>query len=197
MAERDRAAILAGEPRQYTRIRSPENAEMICQMIAGGWSIKQIAVVLECNDRAIHHWRNEDAIFSAQYEKAKLDQMDYFAEELLEIADDASNDWMEREGKTELNVEHVARSRMRLDTRKWLMAKMAPIRFGDKQIHEHAGTVAIDHTTLEDRRKRARAIIDAAFEEVLPDGKRIEAGPVAEVAAASDEGEVPSRKVRG
>ena len=67
-------------------------------------------------------------------------QADHFADEIIEIADDASNDWMERErkdGSTEavLNYEHVQRSRLRIDARKWLMARMAPKKYGDKITH--------------------------------------------------------------
>lgn len=60
------------------------------------------------------------------------------AEEILDIADDATNDWMADnydEGKTpgyELNGENIQRSKLRVDTRKWLMAKMKPKRYGDK-----------------------------------------------------------------
>ena len=47
--------------------------------------------------------------------------MDGRADEFLQIADDKSGDAM--------------RDRLRLDTRKWLMSKIAPKRFGDKLIH--------------------------------------------------------------
>jgi hypothetical protein len=56
----------------------------------------------------------------------------HIADELLEIADDGSNDWMEREkGGYELNAEHIQRSRARIDTRKWLLSKMLPKVYGD------------------------------------------------------------------
>jgi hypothetical protein len=59
------------------------------------------------------------------------------ADELLEISDDGSNDWMERKGKDErggweLNGENIQRSRVRIDTRKWLLSKMLPKVYGDK-----------------------------------------------------------------
>ena len=55
-----------------------------------------------------------------------------YAEEIIEIADDAKNDWMEREGFKTLNQEHIQRSRVRIDTRKWLMAKLMPKKYGDR-----------------------------------------------------------------
>lgn len=67
------------------------------------------------------------------------------ADEILEISDDGSNDWMERLGKEgepagwQLNGEHVQRSRLRVDTRKWILSKLAPKRYGDKLQHTGDG----------------------------------------------------------
>jgi Bacteriophage Sf6, terminase small subunit-like len=77
-----------------------------------------------------------DEAFSQQYARAKQRQADRFAEELLEIADEGRNDWIERElpGGSTLRVadhEHIQRSRLRVDTRKWLMSKMLPKKYGD------------------------------------------------------------------
>jgi hypothetical protein len=47
------------------------------------------------------------------------------------------NDWMQRDGDDErggweLNGEHIQRSRVRIDTRKWMLSKMLPKSYGDK-----------------------------------------------------------------
>lgn len=87
---------------------------------------------------AILKWLTEHPEFVDQYARAREAQADHFAEEILEIADDASNDWMERKGEGDesggwaLNGEHIQRSRLRVDSRKWLMSKMAPKKYGDK-----------------------------------------------------------------
>jgi hypothetical protein len=72
--------------------------------------------------------------FSNRYARARELQAQGLADELLEIADDGRNDWMERaEGLTpELNSENIQRSRVRIDTRKWLLSKMLPRIYGDK-----------------------------------------------------------------
>jgi hypothetical protein len=75
--------------------------------------------------------------FSPRYARAREIQAYDIADELLEIADDARNDWMEREGGAEavafeLNGENIQRSRVRIDTRKWLLSKMLPKVYGDK-----------------------------------------------------------------
>jgi hypothetical protein len=63
---------------------------------------------------------------------------DAIAEECFAIADDATNDWMERIDKDEkligwqLNGDHVQRSKLRIETRLKLLAKWNPRKFGDK-----------------------------------------------------------------
>lgn len=117
---------------------TPEIAEEICRRLAGGESLRAICRGDEFPSEAtIRNWHiNNVHEFSAQYTQAREAQMDRFADEILEIADDGSNDWMERKGGEnpgwELNGEHTRRSLMRIEARKWLMSKIAPKRFGDK-----------------------------------------------------------------
>ena len=62
---------------------------------------------------------------------------------MLEIADDGTNDWIERQnarsGETyiALNDEAISRSRLRVEARKWLMGKMKPKKYGDKIDVDH------------------------------------------------------------
>lgn len=67
-----------------------------------------------------------------QYARAKEDQMDYLAEEMLEIADDSSKDTMQGEYGPMENKEWVNRSKLRVDTRKWLASKLKAKKYGDK-----------------------------------------------------------------
>jgi hypothetical protein len=59
------------------------------------------------------------------------------ADEVLEIVDDSSNDWMDYETKAGRKIktfgyEHAKRSDMRIKTRMWLMQRFAPKTFGDR-----------------------------------------------------------------
>ena len=69
--------------------------------------------------------------------------MEAWAEEINEIADDGRNDWMTiQRGGEEVEVpnpEVLQRSRLRVDTRKWLMSKIAPKRYGEKLQTEISG----------------------------------------------------------
>lgn len=88
-------------------------------------------------------WVVDDQTFAEHYARAKLAQADYFAEEILAIADEGSNDWMQREVEagriiTVPDHEHINRSKLRVDARRWLMSKMAPKKYGDVLRHTDA-----------------------------------------------------------
>ncbi len=111
------------------------------------------------NISTVFRWLGKDkaseefATFRDNYAHAREAQADTLAEETLEISDDGRNDWMERQSESEkgagintgwvLNGEHVQRSRLRVDTRKWFASKVAPKKYGDKITQEHSGTVQI------------------------------------------------------
>src|SRR5580704_6429358 len=64
-------------------------------------------------------------------------QMELRADELLEIADNGSNDWIEVETKAGRIIrlfdhEHARRSEIRIRTRQWLMSRFAPRVFGER-----------------------------------------------------------------
>ena len=96
---------------------------------------------------AINEWLCGDEKLAEQYARAKRQQAEFLAEELLEISDDGSNDWMESNARDNpgwvANGEHLQRSKLRVDTRKWLMSKLLPKKYGEKAEVEHSGTV--DH----------------------------------------------------
>lgn len=135
----------AGRPTSYT----PELADKICAEIASGHSIRTI-----CSDESmpcvatIFNWLRVHAEFLAQYEKSKEEQADALAEEMLDIADNGSNDWMvandEENAGYRANGEQIQRSRLRVDTRKWIASKLKPKKYGDKTAVEHSGAISLD-----------------------------------------------------
>lgn len=81
-------------------------------------------------------WIEADEELRKRYAKAKEEQADYLAEQLLEIADDGKNDWMQTNDPDNpgyrFNNEHYQRSRLRVDTRKWIASKLKPKKYGEK-----------------------------------------------------------------
>ncbi len=123
----------AGRPSKYTQSLATE----LCKKLARGESLRTACKDKKMPDAAtVFAWMHKHPEFLKQYEEAKHEAADALAEEILDIADDATNDWMEVETskgtKMVLNTEHVQRSRLRIDTRKWIMAKMKPKRYGEK-----------------------------------------------------------------
>jgi hypothetical protein len=126
---------------------SQEIADHICEELSEGRSLRQI-----CREDAgtpskttVFRWLADPryTAFRDQYGRARDAQADALVEECLEIADDGSNDWMERNqgenvGYT-VNGEHVQRSKLRCDQRKWWAARLAPKKYGDKSAVEHSG----------------------------------------------------------
>ncbi|QMV32665.1 terminase small subunit [Ralstonia phage Heva] len=126
-----------GRPSSYTS----ELATEICLRIACGESVRSI-----CKDEkmpsqdTIYRWVFHNAEFSEQYARARAMQMESWADEVLGIADDGSNDTYEdEEGNQRTDHDVIARSRLRVDTRKWLMSKLAPKKYGDKVDVNHGG----------------------------------------------------------
>lgn len=124
----------AGRP----TIRTEEIIDAILNGIVEGRSLTSI---LKSDDKfpdycTFMRWLDKDAELSQKYAKAKEVQADYLAEELLEISDDGKNDWMEVHDPDnpgwKFNGEHYQRSRLRVDTRKWIASKLKPKKYGEK-----------------------------------------------------------------
>jgi hypothetical protein len=88
-------------------------------------------------ERTIRTWFREKPEFQQMYAQAKDDQSELFVEQIIDIADDASNDYHENlKGEMVFDSEHVQRSRLRVDTRKWLASKYKPKKYGDVKVPE-------------------------------------------------------------
>lgn len=130
------------EPVRY----STEVAAIICTRLSEGETLRQI-----CRDEGMPSpstvigWAKDDfgPGFAEQYARARELGYAVMAEELVEIADDGANDWTVREGREVVDHEHVTRSRLRVDTRKWLLAKALPKVYGEKIAHTGAAGGAI------------------------------------------------------
>lgn len=116
---------------------SEELFDKICDRIACGESVNEI-----CKDDDMPHrdsfyrWMRNDETKKLydKYARAKSDQMDYYAEEMIEIADDVSRDLvLDGDGKPVIDGFAAQRAKIMIDTRKWLMGKLKPKKYGDKQ----------------------------------------------------------------
>lgn len=120
---------------------SNEIFDRICERIANGESLRSICEDDDMPTRSSFlRWLADEknADLRDRYARAREAQADRIFDEILEIADDARNDWMETENGPVLNQEHVQRSRLRIDARKWMAGKLRPKVYGDKVDLTHA-----------------------------------------------------------
>ena len=120
-----------GAPSTYT----PELAAAICEHIAAGKSLRTIAALdgMPAQSTIMVWLDGKHPDFTEQYARAREAQADKLAEEILAIADDGRSDtYLDAEGNEKTDNEAIQRSKLRVDTRKWLASKMAPKKYGDK-----------------------------------------------------------------
>lgn len=123
-----------------------ETADTICERIADGESLRSI-----CTDEAmparstVFKWLGERPAFSDQYARARDEQAETIFDEIIDIADDGRNDWMERNFGEDTrwveNGEALRRSQLRIDARKWVAGKLKPKKYGDKIDLNHSGSI--------------------------------------------------------
>lgn len=133
-----------GRPSGYDK----KIAATICARIADGQSVREIARAEDMPAMStIFLWLATHKEFSEQYALACEARAHYLAEELLDVADDGNNDWIERLGEDgqskgwKENGEAIQRSRLRVDTRKWLLSKLQPKKYGDRLDLNHGGSI--------------------------------------------------------
>ncbi len=98
----------------------------ICSRLAGGESLNAI-----CGDEkmpalsTVYLWLSKRPEFLEQYVRAREEQADTLADQILQIADEENED--------------PQRQRLRVDARKWVASKLKPKKYGDKVDLEHSG----------------------------------------------------------
>jgi hypothetical protein len=127
-------------PSEFTQ----EIGDRLCAAIAEGLSLRTICKAEDMPAKStFFKWLRLHPELKEQYAIAKEESADALVEDILDIADDASNDWMEVHDKDNpgyrLNGEHVQRSRLRVDTRKWYASKLKPKRYGERVQAELTG----------------------------------------------------------
>ena len=154
-----------GRPSTYTA----ELAAQVCTHIADGKSLRVIAAMegMPAQSTIMAWLDGSRPEFSEQYARAREAQADKLAEEALQIADDGHSDtYVDGDGNVKTDTEVIQRSKLRVDTRKWLASKMAPKKYGDKVAIGGADdlgpvqTVTKEMTDAERAVRLARAIND-------------------------------------
>lgn len=148
--------MAGGRPTIY----SSELANKICEIIATHpFGIRKLCSMFSefPEYTTIFAWKHKFDEFSNLYTKAKQSQVELLVDETLDIADETSNDTIiNASGNEVCNSEYVNRSRLRIETRKWIACKLAPKIYGDRVINE-----VIDNTISEQAKAQKSALDEA------------------------------------
>jgi len=118
-----------GRPVEFTDAIADE----ICWRLAHGEPLVRI-----CQDdhlphcATIYRWLNRFPDFCDLYTRAREDQADTNADEILQIADEHPPEYTDKDGRTTLDATYINWQRSRIDARKWTAAKLKPRKYGDR-----------------------------------------------------------------
>lgn len=124
-----------GRPSKY----SESLVCLICSELAEGKSLKEVCLQKRMPSKAtVYRWLRDMPGFRDQYARAREESSDALFEDLLEIADDARDDWIEVLDQNDKRIgwhvdgEQIQRSKLRVEARKWMMSKMKPKKYGKR-----------------------------------------------------------------
>ncbi len=137
-----------GRPSKYTKALGEEICELISSTSMGLVNICKLDKMPHVS--TVHRWLNDNKEFCDTYTRARETQADLLADQIINIADDHSDDTIinAATGATQINAEWIARCRLQVDARKWKASKLAPKKYGDKvdQKITHEGGISINFT---------------------------------------------------
>jgi hypothetical protein len=139
---RTKAATAAAQGPANSYIYTEAIADELCRRLADGESLKKIcrtkgmpgfATVISWAIDASHQ-------FADRYARARDIGYRHLADEILEISDNSEADFVQTEdGRKVVDHEHIQRSRLKVETRKWMLSKMLPRIYGEKITSELIG----------------------------------------------------------
>lgn len=128
-----------GAPSTYT----PHIANLICIRIAEGESLREIVKTEGMPDRTtVYDWLLRHPEFAHQYTRAREEQADTLADEIVAIADEQPEIIAVTDKKTGALIEHkldgafLQWQKNRIDARKWTAMKLKPKKYGDRMALE-------------------------------------------------------------
>ena len=115
----------------------------ICDRVSKGESLRKVLKDKHLPDKnTFYRWVDNSAEMLEQYARAREERNDFLFEEILEIADETTNDFETNDlGQERVNNEAIQRSRLRIDSRKWMLGKLDSKKYGDKLQQEHSGEI--------------------------------------------------------
>jgi hypothetical protein len=135
-------SLPAGKDRNGLYIFSPELLTTIIERIAQGGTLLRICEEDGMpNRQTFHEWLKKVDGARERYDAAVAHRTERYVEEITGISDDGYNDTYidEKTGERKVIPDVVARSKLRVDSRKWIASKLIPHKYGEKVTTEVTG----------------------------------------------------------
>ena len=118
-----------GRPTNYN-----ENiALVICIRLANGEALKQITTEVDMPAQStVYSWLLKFPEFTEMYARAREEQADSNADEVIAISDEEPRYITDSTGKSYVDSGWVAHQRNRMEARKWTAMKLKPRKYGDR-----------------------------------------------------------------
>lgn len=131
-------------PSSFTQAK----ADLICERLAAGESLRSICSSDDMpSQTSVFRWLRDNESFREQYARAREDQAETLFDQMVDIADTPK---MGTKTVTKVNgvemtegdmIEH---RRLQVETRKWVLGKIAPKKYGERQHIEHSGSITLE-----------------------------------------------------
>ena len=114
-------------------------ADAVCALLEEGKSLRAACKELELTPSHILQWSKDNKDFAEQYARAREVGYKLLADEIIDIADEKEVQvrYDGEDTTLDLSPTAIARNRLRVDTRKWMLSKMLPKIYGDKLDMNH------------------------------------------------------------
>ena len=131
---------------------SQKQRDMVLASLAQGKTLRQSCREADVSEpTSILDIVRSDEVYATHYARAREQGYQLMADDILDIADDSQHDkYVDKDGKTKTDQEAVNRSRLMVDSRKWLLAKALPKVYGDRLDLTHSGKIQTGADTLSD-----------------------------------------------
>lgn len=125
---------------------SQENIEIlfnkICEEISKGNSLRKVLLNQNMPDQnTFYKWIDNNVDKKEQYARACHERQEVLFEEIIEISDNNEGLIFDEFGNKKMDSGFVQLKKLKIDTRKWMLGKMNPKKFGDKIQQEHSGEI--------------------------------------------------------
>jgi hypothetical protein len=125
-----------GRPTKFNQ----QTADLICMMLSEGLSLRQILKADTTGalpaQSTVYEWLLRFPLFAEQYARAREEQADTNADEILDIADEMPPEYTDEKGRTSLDMTYIQWQKNRIEARKWTAAKLRPKKYGDRMAVE-------------------------------------------------------------